>query len=108
MVNRTVVSDLGSLTDDDPHAVVDEESMPDLGSGMDLNTRTRPAYFGVPSGQSIEVDLVEEMTYAVKDQCVKSGIKEHDRKHAPRSRVALGNLFRIFPKPHVTSRFRTI
>ena len=67
MVDRTVITDLGCLTDDDPHAVVDEEPFPDLRTGMDLNARTGPAELRVPSRQPVKVDLVEEMTYSVKN-----------------------------------------
>jgi hypothetical protein len=37
MVDHDVLADLGSLTDDHAHAVVDEEAPADGGSGMDLN-----------------------------------------------------------------------
>ena len=45
------------------------------------------------------------MTYAVKYQSMKTGVKKDNRNHAPRCRVALGNLFCVFPKPHVQSCF---
>ena len=41
VVEHHVVADLGGLADDDAHAVVDEEPVPDDGTGMDLDPRDR-------------------------------------------------------------------
>src|SRR5687767_5223926 len=40
---RDVLADLRRLADDDAHPVVDEETRPDAGGGMDLDAREEPA-----------------------------------------------------------------
>ena len=42
VINITIVADFGGFADDDPHAVIDDESAPDFGGWMNFDT-SQPA-----------------------------------------------------------------
>ena len=42
VIDGAVVADLGGLTENDAHAVVDEQLVADLGAGMNLNAGQVP------------------------------------------------------------------
>ena len=51
LIQRTVVSDLGGLTDHHAGAVVDHQSSPDGGTGVDLNAGQRSCDLAYRTGR---------------------------------------------------------
>src|SRR5206468_7339547 len=84
-----VLSDLGCLSDDDAHAVVDEEPRPQLGRGMDLDTGEKTAQVGEPPGRGRPARPPQGMGDAVGPYGVDTGIAKDDLEGRACSRIAL-------------------
>src|SRR5499427_4882691 len=84
-----VPPDLGRLTDDHAHAVVDEEPGAKLGRGMDLDTREEAAEVRQPARSRRPSRAPESMRDAVDPDRVDTGIAQHDLEGGARGRIAL-------------------
>jgi hypothetical protein len=51
MVKSTVITDLGSLAYDDPHAVIDKKAVPDAGPGVNFDAGGHAAQMGNKTGK---------------------------------------------------------
>ena len=70
---------------------------------MDLDTRFMSCSLGIPSGKEIKLMSVEEITHAVINKCVKTGIQENNAQYVTRGRVAHINLSCIIKQTHQQS-----
>src|SRR4029079_2165824 len=83
---RDIITDLSRLADHDPHAMIDEESDPDAGRGMNFDPRQPTG--GLRNGARHEGDTggFQPMSEAVGHQGMKPGIRENDLERAGRRR----------------------
>ena len=89
LVEGAVVPDLGGLADDDAHTVVDEQTLADGRTGVDLNTRCRASKLADGTGREIVLRQVELVRHAVGENGVYARIQEQDLHITARSGVAL-------------------
>ena len=88
MVDEAVVSHLGSLADDDSHAVVNDQAAAQLGPRVNLDPRPEPAPLGHQPGQEFQVVHIEEMGQTVIEHRVDAGIEQKDLQTAPGRRIS--------------------
>ena len=88
VVKQDIVADLGSLTDDNAHAVVDHKAPADLGSGVDLNAGALPVPLGLKPRQKEQLMLIEKMRDPMPDDGVDARIEQEDLQLAPSRRIA--------------------
>src|SRR5690606_7393206 len=80
--DRDVLTDLGRLSDDHTHTVVDEQSRTDGGAGVNLDPRHKSRRLTDPSGDQAMIVLVEAMGQAMGPNRVEPGIRGHQFKGA--------------------------
>ena len=88
VVDEAVVSHLGGLADDNPHAVVNDQATAQLGPGVNFDSCPEPAPLGHEPGQEFQVVHIEEMGQAVIEHRVDAGIEQKDLQTAPGRRVS--------------------
>ena len=82
VVDGAVIPDLAGLTEHDAHAVVDEQTLADGGTRVDLDAGAVAAMLADPSCQKNVLVLVQPVRDAVVDQDVKAGVQQNDLQHA--------------------------
>ena len=87
MIEQAIIPDLGSLSNDDSHAVIDDQPPPDPGAGMDLDAREVAGDLRIEPGQKPQMVLPQPMAHPVKDGGVNAGVKQKDLQPAPGRRV---------------------
>ena len=106
LVERDVVADSGCFADDHAHAVIDEEAVPDLSAGMDLDAGDQARRLRqCPCGKAPAMQP-EPMMKAETPQRMQPGVKQHDLEGRLRRRIALhhgGNVFAYRGKHNQTS-----
>lgn len=78
LIEGHVVADDRRFSDDDAHAMVDEQSFADLGAGMDLDAREEAGNRGNEACRDEPLMLVEEVGQAMGPDGMKAGIAEQD------------------------------
>ncbi len=79
-IDEDIVADLGSLADNDPHAMVDDYPPADHGTGMDLNSREEPADVGDEPGTEFQVMGPEPVGPPVEPEGMESRVTDEDFK----------------------------
>ena len=74
LIEGYVVADDRCLTDDDSHAMVDEEAAANLRSGMDFDSRKEAGDGGNNPGSDEPLMPVEAVSQAVSPNGVKAGV----------------------------------
>ena len=72
LVNRTVVADHRRLTDDNAAAVVNQNTVSELCTRMNLNQCKKAGHLRNPSGNEKHVMLIKPMGKPVPDECMNS------------------------------------
>ena len=78
LIEGHVVADDRRFSDDDAHAMVDEQAFADLGAGMDLDAREEAGNRGNEAGRDEPLMLIEEVGQAMGPDGMKAGIAEQD------------------------------
>ena len=73
LVHGDVVADRSGLTDDDAHTMVDEDSLTNSGSRVNLDPGDRPIQLGQQAGGQEETSAPQPVRYAVQRDGVESG-----------------------------------
>ena len=76
MVYQAVIPNLGGLTDDDAHAVVNDKALAYLCAGVDLNARAAAAGLGYGPGDQGHMMGIEPVGLAVAAGGFQAGIKK--------------------------------
>lgn len=74
LIQGAVIPDFSGFTDDDPTAVIDEQSLADLSTRVDLNTGFMSGMLGNPACDKKALSLIKPMRDAIPDDGVQSGI----------------------------------
>jgi hypothetical protein len=98
LVNQAVVADLGSLADDNTHAMVDEEPAADCRAGMDLDSRKETADLRDDTRQNRYAGFAKTMRKPVREDGVNSGVTEEDFEGALGSRILSKDRLDLFPE----------
>jgi hypothetical protein len=107
LIDRHVVSDFSRLPDDDSHAVVDETSLSDHGTGVNFYACKKPRKLREHSGKQLALMIVQPMRGSVQHLCPNARIAEQDLQTVSgrriprhgRSNIICG----IFEKRHTLS-----
>ena len=100
VIERAVVALLGRFTDDDAHAMVDEDATADSGAGVNFNAGQVACQLADEPRQKKTLMVVQKMRNLVRDQHMKAGIQDNDLRHIARGGVFIADIFCIFPKAH--------
>ena len=95
MVDRAVVTDFGSLADDDAHAVVDEQATADGRARMNLDAGHVAGKLRQRACQKEKLVFVQPMRLTVIDQRMETLIQQKDLERGARGGVAIANRARI-------------
>ena len=90
MVDGAVVADHGGLAEHDAHAVVDEQALADLGTGVDLDAGLVAAVLADPAGKEKVPVFIQPVGNAVVDQDMEAGVQQDDLQH-----TACGGVFAL-------------
>ena len=88
VVNQAVIADLCRLADDDTHAVVNDQTLADLGAGMNLNAGTVAAALGDQPGQKFQPMLITPVGFPVAPYGSHAGVQQQNLKRTAGSRVS--------------------
>lgn len=100
VINHHVLADLCGLTDHHPHAVVDEESAADGGTGMDFDSGKEPGQLGDQArGKTERRILPQPVRHTVGPNGVQAGVCEKVLKRASSRRVVGPGGIEVFLKP---------
>src|SRR2546429_6903934 len=72
MIERAIIVDLGSLPNDDAHAMIDKEPPPDRGPGMDLDPCEPAAHMGQQASRPLQAKIPEPVADAVQPDGMKA------------------------------------
>src|SRR5262245_28827586 len=89
VVERAVVGDLGGLSDDDAHAVVDEEAPADGGARMDLDAREPARQMGREPRKPLEARLPQAVGESVEQHGVETRVASDYFPRIPGRRITL-------------------
>ena len=89
--DRAIVANLGGLTDDDTHAMVDEKAVADFSARVNLDPGPHAANLGNPASQEFHFVIVQPVGCAVVNQDVKTWIEQDDCQNVLGSRITLGD-----------------
>ena len=108
LVDRAAVADLGGLADNDPHAVVDQDSLADLRAGVYLDAGQKPGKLAEKARRQIGLVLIEPVRGAVHHDGVQTARKQQHLKAVARRRIAFPDgpdiLFNRVKHPYHTSQ----
>ncbi|MNF70427.1 hypothetical protein D3C84_523360 [compost metagenome] len=96
LINSDVVADLGGFTDDDAHAMVDEETSTDLGPRMDLDPGQPATEVRHQARQPLQVRAPQHRRQTVNPDGVHAGVAGQDFKSVTRRRVSMEYALDIF------------
>ena len=99
MVNRAVIPNLGSFTDDNAHAVVDKQAVPDGRARMNFDAGHMTGKLGKRTREKEMLMFVQPMRLTVVNECVKALIEQKNFKRGARSRIAVANRARVIKQP---------
>ena len=88
LIDGAVIPHFGHFTDHDAHAVVDEDTVADLGAGVDLDAGKPAAPVRDPAGQPGPATAPAAVRDAMQYQGVEARIGKHHIPLAARGRVA--------------------
>ena len=89
LIDRAAVADLRGFADDDARAVIDEDALADASRRMDLDLRQKARDVGEKAREQRNPGAIERVIDAMRDERVKTRIREDDVEPAARGRVAL-------------------
>ena len=99
MIKRAIVADFGRLTDDDPHAVVDEHAAADRGAGVDLDPREESPAMGQPAGKPAPAMAPQPVRHeAMPDERMQPGVARQHFPLAARRRIPVEHHGDVFTK----------
>lgn len=87
VVDEHVVPHLGGLSDDNAHAVVDDEPAADLGPGVNLNPSPEPGPLGDHPGQELPLVAVQPVGQPVIQGGVDPLVQQENLQFGPGRRV---------------------
>src|SRR5882724_2113376 len=82
LVEQHVVADFRGGANDHAHAVIDEESAPDGGAGVDFDACQKAGNLRQKARQNRDAGLIEAVRKPVKKYSVEAGITEENLKDA--------------------------
>ena len=82
VVDSAVVPDLAGLAEHDAHAMVDEQTLADGGTRVDLDAGAVAAMLADPSCQKKVLVPIQPVRNAVVHQNVESRVQQHYLQHA--------------------------
>ena len=97
LVQQAVVTDNGGLADHHAHAVVDEQTLSDLRTGMDLDAGLVSCTLGYDASNGIEFVLIEPVGTPIAAHCFQPGVCQQNFKAAACRRVFFLDDGDIFP-----------
>src|SRR5205085_4007911 len=102
LVQQAIVADLGGLSDDDSHPVVDEEAAPDIRARVDLDPGKEAVDLGDEARQDRNAPAIELMSHPVPHDGVEAGIAQQDFQHTPGRRILAKDGLNLLPDglPH--------
>ena len=89
LIEQAVVPNLRGLTDDNAHAVVNDQTVADGGSGVDLDAGFPAGVLGNAAGQEIAAMAIQPVCDTVIDHGMNAGVQQEDLQLAPGSGVTL-------------------
>ena len=97
VVQHHVVTDLSGFTNDNAHAVIDEETAANGRAGVNLHTGQKTSKLRESTSQSLRLILLPElMGQTVNPNGVHTRIVQRNLDSATRSRVVLADVLNIF------------
>ncbi|MNK96625.1 hypothetical protein D3C87_1169150 [compost metagenome] len=96
LINSHVIADFGGFTDNDAHAMVNEETTTDLGTRMDLDPGQPAAEIRHQPRQPFQVRAPQHRRQTVNPDGVHAGVASQDFKSVTRRRVTMENTLDIF------------
>jgi hypothetical protein len=97
LIDQDAVPDLGCLSDNNTHSVVNEKPATDPRSGMDLDSSEETADLGDDARQKWDSSPIQPVRKTVRENCVKSGIAKYDLKHTFSRRIFVKYRIDLFP-----------
>ena len=98
VIDGAVIADLGGFAEHDPHAVVNEQPLTDLGPRMNLDTRKVTGNLADQAGQEQQFVPIQPMGDPVGHQHMKSRIQQNHFQHIARCGVLVPYILCICPK----------
>ena len=89
LIEGNVVADDRRFSDDNAHAMVNEQAFANLGAGMDLDAREEAGNGGNDAGRDKPLMLVEEVGQAMGPDGMKAGIAKQDFQRILSSWIAV-------------------
>src|SRR5690348_5125335 len=99
LVDKDVVADFRGLADHHAHPMVDEQSSPDGGAGMDFDAGDPTGKFAQKPAEKTEAMLPKPMRRAVHPDRVQPRVGKHYFEHGARGRVAVENRLDVLAHP---------
>jgi hypothetical protein len=106
LIEQNVIADLGCFADHDSHAMVDEKSLADLRSRMNLNASQHPRDLGHDASQQAKSAAMEFVSHAMQENRMESRIAQDNFKPTLGRRIFTENCIDLFfdlTKHRVTS-----
>ncbi len=99
LVQHHVVADLGGFADHDTHAVIDDESSPDRGTGVDLDAGHGAAQLADESRAEWMTPRPQAVSQTVHRHRMESGIEEQHLGDAAGRRVTVEDRLNVLAEP---------
>lgn len=96
LIQQHVIADLGRLTDDDAHPVIDDNSPADPGARMYLDAGQPAPGVRYETGEKIQAPAIERVSQPVNPDRVQTRIADDDLGNASGGRVALSDRQDVF------------
>ena len=96
MVEGAVVADDRGLTDDNAHAVIDEETPTNVGTGMDLDTGEQACDVRQHPRRPLVTPQPQPVRETMRDHRVQTRVGGHDLEGVACGRIAVENAADIF------------
>ena len=87
MIDQAVIPDLGGLTDDDAHAVVNDQAAADGGAGVNLDPGAAAAALGDGPSQKFQIMPVTPVGQAMAVDSLDAGVQQQNFQPAAGRRV---------------------
>ena len=97
LIDRAVISNLCRLSDHDPATVINQDSMSELCSRMDLNQRKETRNLRNHSRDEKHVVLIKPMRKSMPDQSMNTLIQNQNLQRIACRRISLLNCLHILP-----------
>ena len=93
VIDRAVIADLGRFAKHNAHAMVNEQPVADLGTGVDLNAGQVAGQLADEARQEETLVTVQKMCNFVRYQHMETGVQNDDLRHIACGRVLVPDVF---------------